>query len=45
MSTLTTAAFRNEKNIRVRIADMVQTYHPSNPKVTIIKYARYVALV
>ena len=45
MSTLMTAAYRNDKDIRARVADMVQTYHPSNPEVTIVKDAKYVALV
>lgn len=45
MSTLMTAAYRNDKNIRTRVADMVQTYHPANPEVTIVKDAKYVALV
>ena len=45
MSKLMTAAYRNDKNIRARVADMVQTYHPSNPEVTIVKDAKYVALV
>ena len=45
MSTLMTAAYRNDKDIRARVADMVQTYHPANPEVTIIKDAKYVALV
>ena len=45
MSTLMTAAYRNDKDIRTRVADMVQTYHPANPEVTIVKDAKYVALV
>ena len=45
MSKLMTAAYRNDKDIRTRVADMVQTYHPANPEVTIVKDAKYVALV
>ena len=45
MGALMTAAYRNEKDIRTRVADMVQTYHPANPEVTIVKDAKYVALV
>ena len=40
-----TAAYRNKKNIRARVADMVQIYHPFNLKVTIVKNAKYVELV
>ena len=35
MSTLMTAAYRNDKDIRSRVADMVPTYHPAHPQVTI----------
>ena len=45
MNMLMTAAYRNEKDIRSRVADLVQTYHPANPEVTIVKDAKYVALV
>jgi FlaA1/EpsC-like NDP-sugar epimerase len=45
MSSLMTAAYRNDKDIRSQVEDMVQTYHPSNPEVTIVKDAKYVALV
>ena len=45
MSDLMEAAYCNDKEIRARVTDMVQTYHPSNPEVTIVKDAKYVALV
>ena len=45
MSSLMEAAYRNDKEIRSRVAGMVSTYHPSNPEVTIVKDAKYVALV
>jgi len=45
MSPLMEAAYRNDKDIRTRITSMVSTYHPSNPEVTIVKDAKYVALV
>ncbi len=45
MSGLMAAAYRNDKEIRDRVADMVPTYHPSNPEVTVVKDAKYVALV
>ncbi len=44
MSALMTAAYRNDREIRRRVADLVQTYHVTNPEVTIVKDARYVAL-
>ena len=45
MGQLMEAAYRNDKDIRTQIASMVSTYHPSNPEVTIVKDAKYVALV
>ena len=39
------AAYSNRKDIRVRVASMVSTYHPDNPPVTVVKDRRYVALV
>ena len=45
MSSLMEAAYRNDKEIRSFVAGMVSTYHPSNPEVTIVKDAKYVALV
>ena len=44
MNGLMTAAYRNDREIRERVADLVQTYHLTNPEVTIVKDARYVAL-
>ncbi|MBQ6927305.1 MAG: polysaccharide biosynthesis protein [Oscillospiraceae bacterium] len=44
MNGLMTAAYRNDREIRERVADLVQTYHPTNPEVTIVKDAKYVAL-
>ena len=44
MNGLMTAAYRNDRKIRERVADLVQTYHVTNPEVTIVKDARYVAL-
>ena len=44
MSGLMTAAYRNDREIRERVADLVQTYRPTNPEVTIVKDAKYVAL-
>ena len=44
MSALMTAAYRNDREIRGRVADLVQTYHVTNPEVTIVKDTRYVAL-
>lgn len=41
-STLMTAAYRNAKDI---VADMMQTYYPSAPDVTIVRDAKYVTLV
>ena len=45
MSALMTAAYRNDSEIRARVADLVKTYHPANPEVTMVKDAKYVALV
>jgi FlaA1/EpsC-like NDP-sugar epimerase len=45
IDSLMTAAYRNDKDIRSRVADVVQTYRPTNPEVTIVKDAKYVALV
>ncbi len=45
MDALMSAAYSNAKDIRSRVAEMVPTYHPANPEVTIVKDARYVALV
>ena len=45
MDTLMAAAYRNDKDIRSHVADIVATYHPANPEVTIVKDAKYVALV
>ena len=45
MDALMSAAYSNAKDIRTRVAEMVPTYHPANPEVTIVKDARYVALV
>ena len=45
MDDLMTAAYLNDKDIRSRVADVVQTYRPTNPEVTIVKDAKYVALV
>ena len=45
MSPLMETAYRNDKEIRAHVARMVSTYHPSNPEVTIVKDAKYVALV
>ena len=45
MDALMSAAYSNAKDIRARVAEMVPTYHPANPEVTIVKDARYVALV
>ena len=44
MNGLMTAAYRNDREIRERVADLVKTYHVTNPEVTIVKDARYVAL-
>ena len=45
MDDLMAAAYSNKKDIRDRVADIVTTYHPSNPEVTVVKDAKYVALV
>ena len=45
MGGLMLAAYRNDKNIRALVAEIVSTYHPDNPPVTIVKDAKYVALV
>ena len=45
MSGLMNAAYRNDNHIREIVTDMVPTYHPSNPEVTVVKDAKYVALV
>ena len=45
MDGLMTAAYRNSKDIRQRVADMVPTFHPANPEVTVVRDARYEALV
>ena len=42
---LMNAAYRNDKDIRSRVRNIVTTYHPTNPEVTIVKDAKYVALV
>ncbi len=42
---LMNVAYRNDKDIRSRVRNIVTTYHPTNPEVTIVKDAKYVALV
>lgn len=38
------AAYNNDKGIRNLVTKMVNTYHPENPEVTIVKDAKYVPL-
>ena len=45
MDGLMTAAYSNKKDIRDRVAAVVTTYHPDNPAVTVVKDAKYTALV
>ena len=38
------AAYANRKDIRERVSEIVNTYHPMNPAVTVIKDGKYMAL-
>ncbi len=44
MQELMTAAYGNDREIRKKVQKIVNTYHPANPEVTIVKDAKYVAL-
>ena len=44
-NALMTAAYRNSRDIRQRVADLVPTFHPANPAVTVVRDAKYEALV
>ena len=39
------AAYKNKKDIRERVAKVVNTYHPANPEVTVVKDGKYQELV
>ena len=41
LSSLMEAAYANQKDIRSHVASMVNTYHPTNPQVTIVKDGKY----
>lgn len=38
------AAYKNKKDIRERVAKIVNTYHPAHPKVTVVKNGAYETL-
>ena len=44
LASLMEAAYANQKDIRSHVASMVNTYHPLNPQVTIVKDGKYQAL-
>ncbi len=44
LDDLMDAAYKNKRDIRERVARVVNTYHPQNPEITVVKDARYVAL-
>ena len=44
LGELMKAAYNNRKDIREKITDIVNTYHPMNPTVTVVKDGRYRAL-
>ena len=45
MDGLMEAAYSNDREIRAFVAGIVSTYHPDNPPVTVVKDAKYTALV
>ena len=45
MEGLMTAAYNNSRSIRDDVAAIVKTYHSNNPEVTVVKDAKYVAMV
>ncbi len=44
LDNLMQAAYHNKKDIRERVAKVVNTYHPANPTITVVKDSRYVAI-
>ena len=44
LEKLMKAAYANRKDIRERVAEIVNTYHPMNPAVTVVKDGKYMAL-
>ncbi len=44
LDNLMRAAYHNKKDIRERVAKVVNTYHPANPTITVMKDSRYVAI-
>ena len=45
LNGLMDAAYSNDKQIRSYVTEIVSTYHPDNPPVTVVRDAKYVALV
>ena len=39
------AAYNNKKDIKERVAEIVTTYHPQNPEITVVKDGKYRALL
>ena len=39
------AAYNNKKDIKERVAEIVTTYHPQNPEITVVKDGKYQALM
>ena len=44
LSGLMLAAYNNRRDIKVKVAEIVTTYHPQNPEITVVKDGRYCAL-
>ena len=45
LEQLMLAAYNNSRDIKERVAEVVTTYHPQNPEITVIKGGKYMALI